>query len=113
MDDNGRGDNGMDDNCRGDIGRDAGDDGGAGGAGGAGGNDDAGDDIGGADGNDICDTDARVLFLSLLLTIGKVCTSLIEQLLVINITKRSIPIPNPAVGGSPYLRASTKTSFVD
>ena len=37
---------------------------------------------------------------------GNNSTSLIEGESVSNITKRSIPIPNPPVGGIPYSNAS-------
>lgn len=41
---------------------------------------------------------------------GKARTSLMEYLSAMNMTRRSIPIPNPAVGGSPYSRLMQKFS---
>ena len=38
---------------------------------------------------------------------GKNSTSLMDGLSVSNITKRSIPMPSPAVGGNPYSSART------
>ena len=40
-------------------------------------------------------------------------TSLIEGLLVINIIKRSTPIPKPPVGGIPISRACKKSSSIE
>ena len=42
--------------------------------------------------------------------VGNNSTSLIDAESVSNITKRSIPIPMPPVGGIPYSNACTKSS---
>ncbi|BED92550.1 MAG: hypothetical protein RsTaC01_0307 [Candidatus Paraimprobicoccus trichonymphae] len=44
--------------------------------------------------------------------VGKIITSLIEALLVKNITSLSIPIPSPPVGGIPYSIAVIKSSSI-
>ena len=51
-------------------------------------------------------------FSSLGRIVGKRMTSRIDAESVKNITKRSIPIPSPPVGGSPYSRACTKSSSI-
>jgi len=44
--------------------------------------------------------------------VGKSITSRIDAESVKNITNRSIPIPSPPVGGSPYSKAWTKSSSI-